>query len=161
MPFLGHTRMAHVYNVFLRPILSITGSAQDQLAQWPTSVINSVLSLYFAHCIPDSFTFADKVRTFNFSPSVFICSYDVYSLFTSVPLAETFEICADALHNGELTPPSFSRTVFVELMQTATSFVEFSFNNTMHWQIDGFAMGSPFWPFSCRHFCRILRSFAF
>ena len=50
--------------------------------------------------------------------------------------------CADALHNGELTPPPFPGAVFVELMQTATSSVEFSFNNIMHRQIDGVAMGS-------------------
>ena len=37
-------------------------------------------------------------------------------------------------------------TVDVELMQTATSSVEFSFNNIMHRQIDGVAMGSPIGP---------------
>ena len=121
----------------------MTGSAQHQLAQWLTSVIDPVLSLYSIHCITDSFTFADKVRTFNFPPSVFLCSYDVCSLFTNVPLAETIGICADALYNGELTPPPFPRAVFIELMQTATSSVEFSFNNIKHRQIDGVAMGSP------------------
>ena len=60
------------------------------------------------------------------------------------PLAETIEICANALFDDELTPPPFPRAVFVELMQTATSSVEFSFNNMMHRQIDGVAMGSPF-----------------
>ena len=114
----------------------MTGSAQHQLAQWLTSVIDPVLSLYSTYCISDSFTFADKVKTFNFPPSVFLCSYDVCSLFTNVPLAETIEICANALYDGDLTPPPFPRAVFVELMQTATSSVEFSFNNIMHRQID-------------------------
>ena len=134
----------HKQDVPLRPILSMTGSAQHQLAQWLTSVIDPVLSFYSTHCISDSFTFADKVKTFIFPPSVFLCSYNVCSLFTNVPLAETIEICADALYNGELTPPPFPRAVFVELMQTATSSVEFSFNNIMHRQIDGVAMDSPF-----------------
>ena len=58
-------------------------------------------------------------------------------------LIATIEICADALYNGELTPHSFFCAIFVELMQTATSFVEFSFNNMMHRQIDGVALGSP------------------
>ena len=133
----------HKQDVPLRLILSMTGSAQHRLAQWLTSVIDPVLSLYSTHCISDSFTFADKVKTFNFPPSVFLCSYDVCSLFTNVPLAETIEICADALYYGELTPPPFPRAVFVELMQAATSSVEFSFNNIMHRQIDGVAMFSP------------------
>ena len=124
----------------------MTGSAQHQLAQWLTSVIDPVLSLYSTYCISDFFTFADKVKTFNFPPSVFLCSYDVCSLFTNVPLAETIETCADALYDGELTPPPFPRAVFVELMQTATSSVEFSFNNIMHRQVDGVAMGSPLGP---------------
>ena len=58
-------------------------------------------------------------------------------------LIATIEICADALYSGELTPPSFSRAVFVALMQMASSSVEFSFNNIMHRQIDGVTLGSP------------------
>ena len=131
----------HKQDVPLRPILSMAGSAQHQLAQWLTSVIDPVLSLYSTYCISDSFTFADKIKTFNFFPSVFLCFYDVCSLFTNVPLADTIEICADALYDSELTPPPFPRAVFVELMQTATSSVEFSFSNIMHRQIDGLAMG--------------------
>ena len=46
----------HKQDVPLRPILSMTGSAQHQLAQWLTSVIDSVLSLYSTYCISDSFT---------------------------------------------------------------------------------------------------------
>ena len=133
----------HKQDVPLPPILLMTGSAQHQLAQWLTSVIDPVLSLYSIHCISDSFTFTVKVKTFNFPPFVFLCSYDVCSHFSKVPLAETIEICADTLYNGELTPPPFPRAVFVELMQTATSSVEFSFNSIIHRQIDGVAMGSP------------------
>ena len=36
---------------------------------------------------------------------------------------------------------SFPRNIFVELMQLATSSVEFSFNNIMHRQINNIAMG--------------------
>ena len=89
----------------------------------------------------DSFTFVKEVRKFIFSPSsVFLCSFDISSLFTNVPLAETIEICANALYNDDSMTSSFPRNIFVELMQLATSSVEFSFN--MHRQIDGVAMGS-------------------
>ena len=97
--------------------------------------------------LSDSFTFVKEVRKFTFSPSsVFLCSFDISSLFTNVPLAETIEICADALYNDDSMAPSFPRNIFVELMQLATSSVEFSFNNNMHRQIDGVAMGSPLGP---------------
>ena len=40
-------------------------------------------------------------------------------------------------------PAPFPRNIFIELMEMATSTVEFSFNDTMHCQIDGVAMSSP------------------
>ena len=50
------------------------------------------------------------------------------------------------MYNGELTAPPFPHANFVELMQTATSFIEFSFNYIMHRKFDGVAMGSPIGP---------------
>ena len=136
----------HKKDVPLRPILSMTGSAQHQLAKWLTSLLQPVLQNLFSNCVSDSFTFVKEVRKFTFSSSVFLCSFDISSLFTNVPLAETIEICADALYNDDSMAPSFPRNIFVELMQLATSSVEFSFNNNMHRQIDGVAMGSPLGP---------------
>ena len=43
-------------------------------------------------------------------------------------------------------PAPFPRQIFVELMEMAASSVEFSFNDIMHRQIDGLAMGSPLGP---------------
>ena len=61
-------------------------------------------------------------------------------------LTETIEFCADALYDDNSIALSFPRNIFVELMQLATSSVEFSFNNNMHQQIDGVAMSSPLGP---------------
>ena len=130
----------HKKDVPLRSILSMTGSAQHHLAKWLTSILNSVLQQFSVNCVPDSFTFVKEVNNFTFSPSsAFLCSFDISSLFTNVPLAETIQICAETLYNDFLTPPPLPRNVFVELMHLATSSVEFSFNNNMHRQIDGVA----------------------
>ena len=53
---------------------------------------------------------------------------------------------ADALYNDDPMARSFPRNIFVKLMQLATSSVEISFNNNMHRQLDGVAMGSPLGP---------------
>ena len=125
----------------------MTGSAQHQLAKWLTSLLQPVLQNLSSNCVSDSFTFVKEVRKFTFSPSsVFLCSFDISSLFTNVPLAEIIEICADAFYNDDSIAPSFPRNIFVELMQLATSSVEFSFNNNMHRQINGVAMGSLLGP---------------
>ena len=97
-----------------------------------------------SNCIRDSFTFADIIKTSNLDPSsIFLCSFDISSLFTNVPLAETIQICADALYSSEHPPAPFPRQIFVELMEMATSSVEFSFNDIMHRQINGATVGSP------------------
>ena len=75
-----------------------------------------------------------------------LCSFDICSLFTNVPLAETIEICTKTLYDGHLPTPVILKHVFIELMKTATTSVEFSFNNIMYRQIDGVAMGSPLGP---------------
>ena len=112
-----------------------------------SSLLEPVLTLYSSNCIRDSFTFADIINTSNLdSSSIFLCSFDISSLFTNDPLAETIQICADALYSLEHPPTPFSRQIFVELMEMTTSSVEFSCNDIMHRQIDGVAMGSPLGP---------------
>ena len=70
----------------------------------------------------------------------------MFSLFTNVPLEETIKICSEPSTTSLIPDQSFQRDVFVELMKSATSSVEFSFNNTMYKQTDGVAMGSPLGP---------------
>ena len=84
------------------------------------------------------FTFSCWLNSFLIG---FVCS-----LFTNVPLAETIEICSQALYNGDLPEPIIPKHVFTDLMKIVTSSIEFSFNNCMYRQIDGVAMGSSLGP---------------
>ena len=116
------------------------------LKQLNSSLFSSVfLCSLFLFCFPLLFVSLLFSSALCFS-SVFLCPFDISSLFTNVPLAETIQICAETLYNDFLTPPPLPRNVFVELMHLATSSVEFSFNNNMHCQIDGVAMGSLLGP---------------
>ena len=59
-------------------------------------------------------------------------------------LEETINICAEAFLDN---PGShFPEDVFAELMHSATSTVEFSFDNVIYKQVKGVAMGSPLGP---------------
>ena len=69
----------------------------------------------------------------------FLCSFDVKSLFTNVPLNEVIDICGDTLYS--LENPFLVRKNFISLMKLANEEVEFSFNNVLYRQIDGIAMG--------------------
>ena len=87
------------------------------------------------------------MQQLEFNPdNSFLCSYNVSSLFTNVPLDETVQICADTFYNSQLPPPQFSKKFFIESMNVVTKSVEFSFNSAMYKQTDGVAMGSPLGP---------------
>ena len=130
-----------------RPILSMIGSAQHELAKFLAALLQLVLEIYSTNCINDSFSFAEMIQQLkvNFNDSI-LCSFDICSLFTNVPLAETIEICTKTLYDGHLPIPVIPKHVFIELMKIATTSVKFSFNNIMYRQIDGVAMGSPLGP---------------
>ena len=68
------------------------------------------------------------------------------SLFTNVSFDETIKICSDAFYDDSDLQPVIPKNLFVKLMKSATSSVEFIFNNTMYKQTDGVALGSPHGP---------------
>ena len=118
----------HKEGVPLRPILSMIGSPQHELAKWLADILDPVLQKFSVNCIADSLRFASFIRDLECeSHTNFLCSFDVTSLFTNVPLNETIEICADMLYRSTLTPPAFPESIFLELMGLATKSVSFSF----------------------------------
>ena len=77
--------------------------------------------------------FANFIQNCNLEPTkAFLCSFDNSSLFSSVPLDETIEICADAFYRGHLDCPPLPVDTFKVLMLIATEGVEFSFSNQMY-----------------------------
>ena len=56
------------------------------------------------------------------------------------------KICSAVLYDQSGSQPVILKDVFVELMKSATSSVEFSFSNTIYKQTDGVAMRSPRGP---------------
>ena len=137
----------HKANIPLRPILSMIGSTQHKLAQWLAKLLMPVAEKYGKYTVKDSFSFAETMRSFdNGMGESFMCSFDIKSLFTNVPLRETIKICTDALYGSSQPPSRLPKQKFRELLEFATLNVEFSFNYEMYQQTDGVAMGSPLGP---------------
>ena len=124
----------------------MTGSAYDAQSKRLTSPLEPVIKRYATHCMPYSFTFADYIRRLNKQNDSFMCSFDVCSLFTNVSFEETINICAETLCDSPDSQLLFSKDVFVELMHSATSTVEFNFDNVIYKQMDRVASGSTFGP---------------
>lgn len=96
--------------------------------------------------VSDSFTFATEITTLNLGPSVYLCSFDVSSLFTNIPLQETIEICISELFLLTDTIANFDRNDFRKLLEMATMGCHFLFKGVLFEQVDGVAMGSPLGP---------------
>ena len=126
------------------PILYIVDSFHHELTKWLANILQPVLEQFSTNCIKYSFTLAQTMQDLNLKEKeVYLCSFDISSLFTNVPLKETIGASAEALYKHLSSALSIPQAVFVELMESAMSSVEFSFNDTMYKQMDGVAMGSP------------------
>ena len=84
----------HKENCPIRPIISAVGSFNHKLARFLVEIL-SFLSMN-EYTIRNSFTFLDELRSLTFDHDVYMCSFDVVSLFTNVPLDETIHMCTDA-----------------------------------------------------------------
>ena len=92
-PRMYGLRKTHKKGTPLRPILPMTGSSHHELGKRLAGLLQPVLERFSSHCISDSFTFATTLQNLDIDPNVFMCSFDVSSLFTNVPLDETIKIC--------------------------------------------------------------------
>ena len=94
----------------------MTGSSHHELGKWLASLLQPVLERFSSHGISDSFTFAKTMQNLDMDPNVFMCSFDVSSLFINVPLDETIKICSEALYDQSNSRPVIPKDGFVELM---------------------------------------------
>ena len=145
-PRMNGLPKTHKKGAPLRLILSMTDSSHYKLGKWLAGLLQPVLERFSSHCISDLFTFAKTMYNLGIGPNVFTCSFDVSSLFTNVSFDETIKICPKAHYDQSNFQPVIPKDVFVELVKSATSSVEFSFNNNMYKQTDGVVMGSLLGP---------------
>ena len=134
----------------LRPILSMVNAPQHEMVKWLAPLLEPVLEKYSTHTIKDTFEFCGNIQRYSEehdTTNAFMCSFDITSLFTNIPLDATIQICLDALYRDEeLSTPSLPENLLHKLLLKATTEVEFSFDGIMYRQIDGVAMGSPLGP---------------
>ena len=140
----------HKQGVPLRPILSMVNAPQQELAKWLAELLKPVVLKYSKHTVKDSFEFClilDECSATQNLSETYMCSFDIVSLFTNVPLRATLDICLNTLYRDQdVVPPPIPENLLEKLLIKSTTDVEFSFNGVMYKQIDGVAMGSPLGP---------------
>ena len=134
----------HKAQVPLRPIVPMDSSPFHQLAQWLVTCLKPIRDKLCRHSLKDTFEFIECLNGASLKDQT-MASFDVQSLFTSVPLAEVVDLIHDyALeHRIQLELPVLH---LCKLIKLCTMNVQFIFNGQFYHQIDGVAMGSPLGP---------------
>ena len=131
----------------LRPIVSSRGSVTHGVANVLSKVLKSLVGKSL-HNIQSTGDFVNKAKRFTLQLGECLSSYDVTSLFTSVPIDSALNIIKDPLEKDEKL---YDRTVLlvqniIELLGICLHNTYFSFQNKFYEQVEGAPMGSPVSP---------------
>ena len=148
----------HKENHPLRPICSSVNSFNYRLASELAKILSPFSMNSFT--IKNTFSFVDEIQNQD-STSYYVCSFDVSSLFTSIPLDETIDIALGYVFGYKSTVHGLSKSHFKKLVEIATKETNFIFNDKCYDQVDGVAMGSPLAPILANIFMRNFEEKAF
>ena len=127
----------------LRPIVSSRGSVTYEVAKVLSKVLKPLVGKS-PHHIQSTGDFVNKAKRFTLQLGECLSSYDVTSLFTSVPIDPALNIIKDLLEKDEKLN---DRTVLsvqniIELLGFCLHNTYFSFQNKFYEQVEGVPMGS-------------------
>ena len=137
----------HKAGIPLRPIISSTGTATYNTAKELTRILKPLVGTS-SHHVHNTRDFIDQIKEVRLKDGESIISYDVTSLFTSVPIKPTLDIIQQRLTKDQDLHKRTTMTI-----QQITSLLEFCLNSTSfifqgqyYQQMEGAAMGSPLSP---------------
>ena len=143
-------------NLPLRPIISNIGTASYQLAKYLAKLLSPLAqSNYTINSTKDVMI---KIKNQKIPENYEMFSFDVKSLFTSVPLEHIIDIIIKRIYEKHEITTVFTAHEMKKLLTVCTKNVHFSFNNDIYIQIDGVAMGSPLGPVLANIFMAELES---
>ena len=131
----------------LRPIVSSRGCVTYGVAKVIAKILKPLVGKS-PHHIQGTSDFVNKVREITLLPGECLMSYDVTTLFTSVPIDPALNIIKDLLEKDDNLS---NRTVLsvqniIELLGFYLHNLYFSYQNKFYEQVEGAAMGSPVSP---------------
>ena len=89
-------------------------------------------------------SFAKEVLEFD--ASLFMTIFDIKSLFTNIPLAETLNLCVQSLYRNQTRVGNLTKSSFYSLLKITIFESCFIISGKFYEQSDGVAMGSPLGP---------------
>ena len=132
----------NINDLKLRPIMDQIGThtynASKIIAKYLTPLSKN------DYVIDNTLTFPSLIRECHKGDDDEVVSYDVKSLFTSIPLNETIEYIIHEIYNNKMIEPFCKKKlIFKNLLIWLTKDCLFSANSSLYKQIDGCPMGGP------------------
>ena len=140
--FYGLTKI-HKPAVPLRPITSSINCPTYQVSKHLASILSPVQNNKYT--VTNSCDFVGKVSVFNITPQEIMVSFDVVSLFTSIPTALALQVTKNKLE-ADLTileRTNMSVDSIMNLLEFVLDNNYFIVDGTFYKQIFGCPMGSP------------------
>ena len=128
----------------LRPVISNIGTATYKVSKYLATLLKPVAKSKLT--IDSSKDFVENIRSKRIKDEYEMVSFDVVSLFTSVPLDFTIEIILRKVYNEKLISTKLKRDEMKNLLELCTKEMHFSFDDKIFRQISGVAMESPLGP---------------
>ena len=125
----------------LHPIIDLTGTYSYNTSKTIANYLRLLSKNQYT--ISDTFKFPDLLKSADTSVNYKDVSYDVESLVTSIPVAETFEWILKCIYTNKELKPLCKKSIFKKLLIKLTKESVFSANNRLIKQTDGFPMGRP------------------
>ena len=130
-----------------RSIIDTTNTPYHGISKFLSNLLNPLTGNQYV--VKDSFTAANMIREIPrelYDQGYRFVSFDVESLFTSVPLSKTINIILDWIYNKKMLKTNIRKRTMKKLLKDCWTKSAFSFNNTIYEQIDGVSMGSCLGP---------------
>ena len=125
----------------LRPIIDQTGTYIYDASKVVAKYLKPLAKNEFT--ISDTLSFPELLKEAENRENYEDVSYDVESLFTSIPVKETIDYILKRIYKDKVIKPMCKKSIFKKLLIKLTKECVFSANNRLIKQIDGCPMGGP------------------
>jgi len=135
----------------VRPILSAYNTHNYNLAKLLIPLISDISVNDYT--VRNSYDFVTDICKVPNSDRFYMCSFDIKSLYTNVPVNETIDLIINNLFTtGTTMINGLNASQFRKLLNLSLNDTYFKFNNSIYKQLDGLAMGSPLSPVAANIF---------
>ena len=131
----------HKPGIPMRPIVSFCGSPTYQLSKYLTTILQP-LTDKSRRKLQSTENFIDAIKTVQIPDDYKLVSFDVKSLFTSIPLQLALHCTETAIQQSTVKLPLPTEDI-MDLLNLCLTSTYFQYNGKHYKQLHGTAMGSP------------------